>query len=160
MVDAPSPGEPEDVVFRPATARDVAGVMALLADDDLGRGREAPDLASAQRAFATIETDPNNEIWVGERGRDVVACLQLTFIPGLSRGGAWRAQVEAVRVARRLRGGKIGAALMRRAEARALERGAALVQLTSDVRRSDAHRFYRRLGYLASHLGFKKTPGG
>jgi GNAT superfamily N-acetyltransferase len=82
--------------------------------------------------------------------------LQVTFIPGLSRQGSWRANVEAVRVAAELRGRGIGSQLMAQAEQLARERGCRLVQLTSDLQRADAHRFYTRLGYSASHAGFKK----
>lgn len=148
---------PEGVLFRLAVAPDLSGIVALLSDDDLGRGREGADLSPYARAFAAIEADPNNEIWVGEQAGRVVACLQLTFIPGLSRAGAWRANIESVRVARELRGKGVGAAFLRAAHARAAERGARLAQLTSDARRADAHRFYERLGYAPSHTGFKLT---
>jgi ribosomal protein S18 acetylase RimI-like enzyme len=80
---------------------------------------------------------------------------QVTFIPGLTRGGAWRAQVEAVRVDERLRGRGLGTRLMQEAIALANKRGCRLVQLTSDKSRADAHRFYERLGFARSHDGFK-----
>ena len=85
----------------------------------------------------------------------VVATLQLTVIPGLARMGATRLLVEAVRVDERLRGNGLGSAMMEWAIAEGRRRGAALVQLTSDRSRDAAHRFYERLGFTASHVGFK-----
>jgi GNAT superfamily N-acetyltransferase len=107
-------------------------------------------------AFDEIGRDPNNELWLGERDGEVVALLQLTLIPGLSRGGMKRALVEAVRVRADLRGQRIGEALMAHVEQRAKAAGCGLIQLTTDRQRLDAHRFYERLGYVASHVGMKK----
>ena len=107
-------------------------------------------------AFDDIARDPNNELWLGELGGEVVAMLQLTLIPGLSRGGMKRALVEAVRVRADLRSHGIGKSLMRQVEARAKVAGCGLVQLTTDRQRLDAHRFYERLGYRPSHIGMKK----
>jgi GNAT superfamily N-acetyltransferase len=81
--------------------------------------------------------------------------MQLTLIPGLSRGGAKRLHIEAVRVAASARGGGLGSALFDWAHAYGRSRGATLAQLTSDKSRSGAHRFYEKLGYRASHEGFK-----
>ena len=86
----------------------------------------------------------------------IVGTMQLTFIPGLSRGGATRMQIEAVRIDEALRGAGLGGAMIEWAIGHARERGARLVQLTSDARRDDAHRFYERLGFEASHVGFKR----
>ncbi|MBL8588699.1 MAG: GNAT family N-acetyltransferase [Methylobacteriaceae bacterium] len=146
-----------DAEIRVARADDLPAILALLADDDLGRRREAPDdsRAAYARAFAAIAADPANEILVAVVAGRVVGCLQLTLIPGLTRKGATRAQIEAVRVAADRRGAGLGAALMRAAIERARARGAALAQLTSDARRPDAHRFYERLGFAPSHVGFK-----
>jgi GNAT superfamily N-acetyltransferase len=128
----------------------------MLADDMLGRGREAAAVDPAyERALAAITADPNHRLLVAERAGMLVGCFQLTFLPGIGRGGAWRAQIESVRVAGTQRGQGTGAAMMRWAIERASERGCALVQLTTDKRRSDAHRFYRRLGFAASHEGMK-----
>ena len=130
--------------------------MALLADDVLGRAREAAVADPAHgRALAAILADSNNRLLVAELDGRVVGCFQLTFIPGLGRGGAWRAQVESVRTAAGLRGQGIGAAMVRWAIERARERGCALVQLTTDKRRRDAHRFYERLGFTSSHEGMR-----
>jgi GNAT superfamily N-acetyltransferase len=82
-----------------------------------------------------------------------VSCM--TFIPGISRNGASRLLVEAVRVSRELRGRGIGRLLMEHAHERGRARGCVLAQLTSDKQRPEAHRFYRSLGYDQSHEGFK-----
>lgn len=144
------------VVFREATRADLPAIVALLADDVLGRGREHTAVDDAyEQAFATIDADPRNVLVVGDDAGEVVACLQLTFIPGLGRHGAERCLVEAVRVRSDRRGGGVGAALMAWVIELARERGCALVQLTTDKARVDAHRFYRRLGFVASHEGMK-----
>ncbi|WP_026876730.1 GNAT family N-acetyltransferase [Jiangella gansuensis] len=144
------------VVFREATRADLPAIVALLADDVLGRGREHTSVDDAyERAFATIDADPRNVLVVGDDAGEVVACVQLTFIPGLGRHGAERCLVEAVRVRSDRRGGGVGAALMAWVIDLARERGCALVQLTTDKTRVDAHRFYRRLGFVASHEGMK-----
>lgn len=106
-------------------------------------------------AFARIDADPNQLLLVGDLDGRIVASLQLTFIPGIAHQGAWRAQVEAVRVTRDLRGQRIGEAMMQHVIALARERGCALVQLTTNKARDDAQRFYRRLGFVASHEGMK-----
>lgn len=145
---------------RRATAEDVPAIVALLADDDLGRSRETPyDLAPYLRAFADIDADPAHLLAVAEAGHDVVGTLQLSVIPGLSRRGALRAQVEAIRVARGARGSGVGAAMVGWAIEEARRRGCVLVQLTTDKRRTDAHRFYARLGFVASHEGLKLDLG-
>jgi GNAT superfamily N-acetyltransferase len=145
-----------DVSFRPAAASDVPAVVALIADDQLGASREIPqELAPYRDAFDVIESDPNQLLVVGESGGRVIATLQLTFVPGLSRRGAWRAQIEAVRVEESMRGVGVGESLVRWSIEQARARGCALVQLTSNATRTDAHRFYQRLGFVASHTGFK-----
>lgn len=141
--------------FRVATRDDLPAIVALLADDALRREADPASLDAYDKGFAAIEASPDNEIIIGEREGAVIACLQLTLIPGLSRGGASRALIEAVRVASSLRGRRIGEALIGFALDRARAKGARLAQLTSDARRPDAHRFYERLGFSASHTGFK-----
>lgn len=144
--------------FRTATAADLPAIVRLLADDALGATREVvadPLPADYGDAFAEIAASPDNEVIVAERGGEVVACLQLTIIPGLARRGARRAQIEAVRVRSDCRGGKVGERLIGHAVERARARGARLVQLTTDRARADAHRFYERLGFVASHVGMK-----
>jgi GNAT superfamily N-acetyltransferase len=138
---------------------DLPTVLALLAEDAIARERSgyAVEVSPAVRAaFDEISADPNNELLVGEREGEVIACLQLTYIPGLSRGGMRRALVEAVRVRADLRGQRIGEQLMEEAMARARARGCGLIQLTTDKRREAAHRFYARLGFEASHEGMKR----
>lgn len=147
-----------DVSFRRATEADVAAIVALLADDGLGRGRENPALPLGRRyldAFAALDSDPNQLLVVAERDGTVVGCLQLTFIPGLSRLGMWRGQIEAVRVAASERSTGLGGAMVGWAIERCRARGCGLVQLTTDKTRADAHRFYERLGFVASHEGMK-----
>ena len=143
-----------------AGAEDVAAIVAMLADDHLGARREDPDdLAPYLAAFKAIDADPHQFLAVARRGDRVVGTLQLTFLPGLSRRGALRAQIEAVRVHADERGAGLGARLVAWAEEEALRRGCSMVQLTSDASRTDAHRFYERLGYTASHVGLKKPLG-
>ncbi|WP_238010793.1 GNAT family N-acetyltransferase [Dactylosporangium sp. AC04546] len=149
------------MTIRPATRSDVPRIVALLADDALGAIRESPgDLGPYEAAFDAVAADPAQLLVVattgdGEGDGEVVGTLQLTFIPGLARRGALRAQVEAVRVASSARGAGLGETLLRWAVQESRRRGAALVQLTSDAARPDAHRFYERLGFTATHVGFK-----
>lgn len=145
------------MIWREATREDVAAVVALLADDVLGKGRESSDLSPYLTAFDAMQSEGGNTLVVGEKGGEVVACYQLTFISGLSLTAARRAQIEGVRVASSLRGQGAGAALIADAEARARAAGCSLVQLTTNASRTDAARFYQRLGFTASHIGFKKT---
>jgi GNAT superfamily N-acetyltransferase len=143
-------------VFREARARDLPAIVAMLADDDLGRGREDPNaLAHYSLVLGQIEGDIRNRIIVAERDGTVIGCLQLTFIRGLSRQGALRGLIEGVRVASLARGGGIGEALVGHAIEVSRNAGCTLVQLTSDKRRERAHAFYKRLGFVASHEGFK-----
>jgi GNAT superfamily N-acetyltransferase len=144
------------VTFRDARARDLRAIVAMLADDELGRGRENPDdLAHYSLVLGQIEGDVRNRIIVAERDGAVVGCFQITFITGLSRKGATRALVEGVRVADSARSLGIGEAMMQHATALARRRGCALLQLTSDKSRTRAHAFYARLGFKMSHEGFK-----
>ncbi|MGO7873564.1 GNAT family N-acetyltransferase [Rhizobium leguminosarum] len=147
--------------FRLARQSDLATIIRLLADDDLGGSREIvsdPVDARYLSAFAAIEADANQLLAVANDATDrVVGCLQLSFVPGLSRTGMWRGQIESVRVASDLRGSGLGAQFIEWAIAQCAERGCGLVQLTSDKTRGDAIRFYERLGFVASHEGLKRT---
>jgi len=149
------------VTLRRARAADIADIVGLLADDPLGAARDgvrtAADLAVYERAFALIDGDPAELLVVAEAGGAVAGTMQLLFLPGLSRRGALRAQVEAVRVDAPWRGHGLGSAMIRWGTGEARRRGCALVQLTSDKSRADAHRFYERLGFTASHEGMKLT---
>lgn len=144
------------MLFREATRSDLPAVIGLLADDVLGKARDYAVVDDAyQRAFAAIEADPRNFVMVAEDDGEVVACLQLTYIPGLGRHGAERAQIESVRIASDRRGQSLGSQFMIWAIGQARARGCGLVQLTTDKSRAAAHRFYARLGFVASHEGMK-----
>ncbi|MFE2725407.1 GNAT family N-acetyltransferase [Kitasatospora sp. NPDC059327] len=145
------------MILRTATRQDLPAVIALLTDED-----GVTDPATVQvdeayaRAFAAVDTDARNELLVLDEGDGtVLGCLQLTYIPGLGRHGEERALIEAVRVRADRRGAGLGRELLTLAVGRARGRGCALVQLTSDKRRTDAHRFYASLGFARSHDGFK-----
>jgi len=147
-----------DLLIRAATRADVPRIVALLADDPLGRERERfadPLPAAYYEAFAAIAADSNNELVVVESAGEVIGVLQITFIPYLTYQGGWRALIEGVRVASSARGHGVGEQLLRWAIACAAERGCHLVQLTTDKQRPDARRFYERLGFVASHEGMK-----
>ena len=145
----------QDVVFRRATAQDLPAIVALLADDELGRARETPGDPAYAAAFAAIERDPNQLLAVAALGDTVVGTLQLSFLPGISHRGAWRGEVEGVRVAAERRGTGLGRRLLEWAIGQCRARGCRMVQLTSNKRRADAHRFYGALGFEPSHTGFK-----
>ena len=146
------------LLFRDAKLEDLPVIVAMLADDLRGAARENPALPLAQGyidAFEAIDNSPTNHLLVGEIGADVVATLQLTFTPGLSYVGGWRATIEAVRVIKNRRGEGIGAQLLGHAVFLARLRGCHLVQLTTHKARKDAHRFYDALGFANSHEGYK-----
>ena len=149
------------VIFRGATRADVPAILELLADDEIARsprsGAATPESVDAAlwAAFEAIDADPRNELIVADEDGAVVGTCQLTFTPSLSRRGAERMTIEAVRVRGDLRGHGIGRAMMAWSLERARERGCGLAQLTTDKRRTDAHRFYAALGFEASHEGFK-----
>ncbi|SFJ37993.1 GNAT family N-acetyltransferase [Celeribacter neptunius] len=144
--------------IRAATEEDLPTILSLLADDQKGASREDPSLPLAPgylAAFAAMQADPNQFLAVAEKAGAVIGVFQLTFIPGLSRRGAWRGQIESVRIHRAMRGTGLGTEMMEWAIAACRERGCKLVQLTSDQDREDAHRFYSALGFTPSHTGFK-----
>jgi len=146
-------------MFRRARETDLAAIISMLADDELGQNREVlsdPVDERYRTAFAAIVADPNQILAVTVDDRDhPVGCLQLTFIPGLSRTGMWRGQIESVRIAATERGSGLGTRFIEWAIEVCCERGCRLVQLTSDKTRSDSIRFYERLGFTASHEGMK-----
>ncbi|MFD5472220.1 GNAT family N-acetyltransferase [Streptomyces sp. NPDC127105] len=146
----------EDLAIRAAVAADVPAIVAMLADDPLGARRESPDdLAPYLAALERLGADPHQHLVVAEREDRVVGTLQLTIIPGLSRRGSTRSIIEAVRIHADERGSGLGTRLIEWAIDTSRREGCQLVQLTSDRTRTDAHRFYERLGFEASHLGFK-----
>jgi ribosomal protein S18 acetylase RimI-like enzyme len=142
-------------MLRPARRDEVKLIVEMLADDALGSKRETADMASYLTAYDAISADANNELLVWDEDGQVLGCLQLTFIPGISHTGAWRMQIESVRVARERRGQRIGEKMMAAVIAMARARGCKAVQLTTDKSRKDAHRFYKRLGFVDSHEGMK-----
>lgn len=140
-----------------AIADDVPALVDLLVDDVLGATREGGDLAPYVDAFHAVDADPAQFLAaVRDDAGAVVATFQLTLIPGLSLGGTTRLQIEAVHVTSTLRSAGLGTAMMEWAHDYGRARGAGLAQLTSNRSRADAHRFYERLGYSASHTGMKK----
>lgn len=144
--------------FRPAVSDDLTGIVAMLADDALGQLREdasGPLNEAYLDAFAAIDSDSNQFLAVVENDGNLVGCLQLTFVPGLSRLGMLRGQIESVRIASDYRGKGFGREMIEWAIDECRNRGCKLVQLTTDKSRGDACRFYESLGFSASHEGMK-----
>ncbi|MFF4113912.1 GNAT family N-acetyltransferase [Streptomyces sp. NPDC001714] len=145
-----------DLDIRTAVADDVPAIVGMLADDPLGARRETPDdLAPYLTALERLSADPNQRLVVAVREGRVVGTLQLTIIPGLSRRGATRSIIEGVRIHADERGSGLGTRFIEWAIDESRRQDCQLVQLTSDASRVDAHRFYERLGFTASHTGFK-----
>ena len=147
-----------DLTFRPAVEDDLVAIVTLLADDELAAAREDTSIPLDPRyraAFAAIAADPNQLLLVATDGDTVVGCLQISVIPGLSRKGMVRGQIESVRVASGHRGGGIGRAMIEFAVDECRRRACGSVQLTTDKSRHAAHRFYERLGFVASLEGMK-----
>ncbi|MFF8572915.1 GNAT family N-acetyltransferase [Streptomyces sp. NPDC015408] len=145
-----------DLEIRRTTAADIPAVVAMLADDPLGAQRESPDdLDPYLAALERLDADPNQHVVVAVRDNRVVGTLQLTIVPGLSRRGATRSIIEGVRIHADERGSGLGTQLIEWAIDESRRQGCRLVQLTSDKTRTDAHRFYERLGFSSSHTGFK-----
>jgi GNAT superfamily N-acetyltransferase len=145
-------------LFRPASREDISAIVRLLAEDDLGSQREhyaEPLPESYYIAFEQIDRDPNHKLIVAEQNGEVIGTLHLMFLPSLSFQGGPRAQVESVRVGRRVRNQGIGRAMMLWTIEYARQRGCHLMQLTSHKSRVEAHRFYERLGFTVSHVGMK-----
>jgi ribosomal protein S18 acetylase RimI-like enzyme len=147
-----------DAIFRRATSADLPAIVKLLASDILGRTREDdrdPPNPKYLAAYTAIEADGNQLLAVAELNRAVVGCLQISFIPGLSKIGMWRGQIESVRISADHRGGGLGRKMIAWAIAECRRRGCGTVQLTTDKSRLDAQRFYASLGFTASHEGMK-----
>jgi len=144
--------------FRDARESDVALILAMLAADPVSAAREEisdPLPQCYTEAFRVIESDANNELIIVEHQGEVAGTLQLTYIPNITRKGSWRALLEGVHIAEKFQGKGIGTRMIEWAISRSRERGCALIQLTTDKRRTDALRFYERLGFKASHEGMK-----
>ncbi|MFF4885295.1 N-acetyltransferase family protein [Streptomyces nigra] len=145
-----------DLEIRPAVAEDVPAIVGMLADDPLGAQRESPDdLTPYLAALERLQGDPHQHVVVAVREGRVVGTLQLTIVPGLSRRGATRSIIEGVRIHADERGSGLGTRLIEWAVDESRRQECHLVQLTSDKTRTDAHRFYERLGFTGSHTGFK-----
>ncbi len=146
------------LTYRDAKPEDLPFIASLGDSDEVAAARDPAreGIAEEQRkALAAITADPNHRLLVVERGGKPVGSFQLSFIPGVSRQGAWRGQIESVRVASAMRGKGVGEEMMRWAIDRCAEKGCGVVQLTSDRQRDAAHRFYERLGFKPTHTGFK-----
>lgn len=145
-----------DLEIRRATVDDLPAIVAMLADDPLGAQRESPDdMAPYRDALERLDADPHQHLVVAVREDRVIGTLQLTIVPGLSHKGATRALIEAVRIHADERGSGLGGQLIEWAIGTSRQLDCAMVQLTSDKTRTDAHRFYTRLGFSATHEGFK-----
>lgn len=146
------------LTFRDAVEADLADIIALLGDDQFGQARNPGFEAHRDKylaAFREIAANPNDGYVVAETGGRIVGVMQLSYLRGLSYTGGLRQQIESVRIASDLRGRGLGSKMMEEALRRARERGAVLVQLTTDARRVEARRFYERLGFKGSHVGMK-----
>ena len=145
-----------EIQIRPATQEDLPAIVQMLIRDSL-QNPPPQDYPTKEQiaAFHLIAAHPDNEIIVAIMHGEVIGTLQITFIPGLSHKGTWRAEVEGVRVREELRNRRIGTLMMEWVFRRARERGCSLVQLTTNRARTDAQRFYQRLGFQASHVGMK-----
>ncbi|MCD2137852.1 GNAT family N-acetyltransferase [Salinicoccus halitifaciens] len=144
--------------FRMAEEGDLQEIVAMLADDELGRAREAVADEVEEKyiqSFRDIRAQAGNQILLATEDNAITGCLQLTFIPTLARGGQKRAQIEGVRVHKSHRGKGVGRALFEEAIRLAEENGCGIVQLTTDKRRSGAHAFYEKLGFKVTHEGMK-----
>jgi len=146
-----------DPIIRRAAKADVPAIVGLLMDDVLGAKREGANITEGaySHAFDAIDKDPNHFLAVMELDRRIIGCLQLTFLPGLSRRGELRGQIEAVRIAGDLRSKGYGRRLLDWAIGECRRRGCGIVQLTTDASRKDAQRFYKTLGFVPSHVGMK-----
>ena len=146
------------VAFRPARRWDVPVIVQMLAEDELGSQRERFETPLPQAyytAFEAIQVDPNQELIVAELDGKVIGTLRLMYLSSLSYQGRTRAQVESVRVLQQLRGQGIGAEMMKWVIERARQQGCHMMQLTSHKSRTDAHRFYEKLGFTKLHIGMK-----
>ncbi|KLN62199.1 GNAT family acetyltransferase [Kiloniella spongiae] len=147
-----------NISFRPAQELDLPVIISMLADDKLGAKREDASLPVNPKysaAFEAIDKDPNQYLAVVEQEEEIIGCLQLTFIPGLSRLGMWRGQIESVRIASSHRGSGLGSQMFEWAISECRKHGCELVQLTTDKARPDAFKFYEKFGFKASHEGMK-----
>jgi GNAT superfamily N-acetyltransferase len=147
-----------NLTFSEAAKENLSELIYMLADDELGMKREDSTMPPNQayiNAFNAIDSDANNELIIAKLNNEVIGLLQLTFIPYLTHQGAWRCLIEGVRVRKEYRGQGYGTALIQYAIDRAKQRQCTIVQLASNKQRSKAIKFYKQLGFVDSHIGFK-----
>ncbi|MBB5706083.1 GNAT family N-acetyltransferase [Sphingopyxis panaciterrulae] len=145
-----------ELILRDATRADLSAILAMLAEETIPPDRKAdPGDPRYLAAFDAIEADPNQRLIAAELDGRVVGTMQLGFLPGLSFVGSWRGLIEAVRIVGDLRGQRLGERMILWAVDQCRARDCKLVQLTSSASRTDAHRFYARLGFVQSHVGMK-----
>ncbi len=148
------------ITYRPALKSDIARIVELLIDDELGKAREnLSNMEPYYQAFADIEKDRNQHLTVMLLDNKIIGTFHLTIIPSLGRSGSKRANIESVRIDKNFRGQKLGEKMIMQAIAIAKENGAVIAQLATDKSRVDAKRFYERLGFVASHEGMKLGGG-
>ncbi len=147
-----------ELKYRSAELEDLESLVALLSNDPLGSKREDASIplnSAYLEAFEAITRDSNNELLVVELENSLVGMLQITFIPYLTHIGSWRCLIEGVRIHSDYRGRGFGEKMFEYAIEQAKNKGCTIVQLTSDKQRPDAIRFYEKLGFKATHEGFK-----
>jgi GNAT superfamily N-acetyltransferase len=158
-----APNRPDGIpapAIRRAARGDLTAIVALLADDPIGQTREDPGVPLNPRyrtAFDAIDADPNQVLAVADDGGIILGCLQITFIPSITRTGLWRGQIEGVRIAAARRGTGLGRIMLEWAIEQCRTHGCGLVQLTTDKSRPEARRFYESLGFTSSHEGMKRA---
>ena len=143
-----------------AVEADLAAILSLIDADPISRARPGHQVevsAAVRAAFAAISAAPDHALWVARVEDGVIGTLQFCRLPGLARDGMFRAVIESVHVRADWQGRGVGAALVEHAMAHARARGCGMLQLTSDARRTRAHAFYQRLGFVASHVGMKRA---
>ena len=151
-----------DIIFRRAVEADLCAIVKMLSDDPIGVAREEPaePLPKAYLdAFRAISVDNNQLLVVAVNSKTIVGTMQLSFIPGIARTGMWRGQIEAVRVLKKYRNTGLGRRMLCWSIERCKEKGCGIVQLTTDKKRTKAHRFYNSMGFVASHEGYKLVLG-
>lgn len=149
----------DELIFRKAKESDIPNIVKMLADDTLGVNREDYKKPLPQKyydAFQNIIQDKSQELLIIYNYRDnIIGTLQLTFIPYLTYKGGLRAQIEAVRVHKDFRGGGFGRKIFEWAINRCKDRGAHMIQLTTDKQRPEGIKFYKAIGFNDSHIGMK-----
>lgn len=148
-----------ELIFRKAIENDIPNIVKMLADDELGSKREdykVPLPMSYYNAFQNIVQDKNQELIILENlDKEIIGTIQLTFIQYLTYRGGLRAQIEAVRIHKKFRGKGFGKKIFKWAIKRSKDKGAHLVQLTTDKKRPNAIALYKALGFRDSHMGMK-----